>query len=230
METNKRTRALGTGSCSILISPNNKQVMRINNQYDYAFQIYADLCIQNPENPYFQNIENHWLLDDGTHVTLTERLLNIPSHKEENSKNSLHRTFGAYCLHEFMTDVNCESHIEMELLLDRDLIDALRILYTTIDELMDTDYNLGAGLDMHYGNIMLRPTSSGFQSVIIDPYETGNIQDYDRDTLEHWPADPLYNFGVRDLVLRRKIGLMDPPYLNGVFIAKVEGNFLLDIT
>lgn len=213
-----------------MVSPDGKQYLRINYEHDYAFEIYADLCMQNPDNPYFQNIYDHWMMSDGSHVTWCERLVNLPPSgiKKKGLGFYLRKSFEPYCLYQFFSDENYNHQLEMHFLSDEQLVSALRILYQTIDALFDSDHPISCGLDLHTGNIMVRPDKLQSHCVLSDPFEPC-FQDYDRQTKEFFPSCPLDNFSVRDLMLRRKIGLMDPPYLKALRVHYRNGDFTWEL-
>lgn len=196
---------------SVFISPNRKFVARVNTENDYAFRIYADLCGKMKSNPYFQNVHRQYLLHDGTHITIMERLIARQSHRKITSTKAK----PSKDLYLFLHEGYKHPDLKNKFMNDLHFKNAIRALWNTIDQQIHTNAPLMPALDLHGGNIMLRPKENGFyEPVMADPL--GNLGDPDDDLEQH--NDPW------DIRLRRMVGLMDPPYFKNLSLIDTKYN------
>ncbi len=198
----------------VLVSPDRKQVARV--AHDYGFRIYADLCQRHPGNPYLQKVYEHFTLEDGAHVAIMERLLCCRDLDKYNRKVEQAAHLYKFINHGYEYPRQADAFFA-----DAQLADTLRALFCSIDFYNSPDKIwLSPSLDTHSDNIMMRKMPDGtLHPVLSDPFQgcDGLLEDGEViELLNPW-----------GLYLRRRLGLPDPAYLQG--LPRFQGNaWILD--
>ena len=189
------------------MAPDRKSVVRLSvhngHESDHGFQVYADLCQRNAGNPYLQKVYSCFTLADGSHVTHMERLVNCKKFRASSNP----KMEPLLKCHRFLNDGFNEPELCEEMMKDGVLKDTLRLLFSAIDFNNGSGFNLDPTLDVHGNNIMARIKPDGsLQPVLSDPIAT----------LFHSPDEPFHVCERIDpwtMVLRRKLGMIDPAYI-----------------
>ncbi|PCI00766.1 MAG: hypothetical protein COB76_02795 [Alphaproteobacteria bacterium] len=185
----------GRGETVVFVNADSTKALRINNGMWKDFSLYVDVARAFPDNPYFQNIEDDFFLDDGTYCVELEPLT------EANAKTIKRKTAQKYTILKNLIGrpfiQSGPEAIDRILKKDPALKEAMTAIYAFHSTAYSQNKEFDPTLDLHGGNIMVRTQHRKNEMVLIDPFSyytegvSPNMQD------------------ASDILWRRKLGFFD---------------------